>query len=572
MGDDNILDGTRGAATQQQDKSDSGNEKPRRSAILIAYLHEFLQGTVETKRRPEIHHLSESGLLRIEASVLEIEAKARETIATNFATMLPTEEHTETYERALDSDVDTAAKWLTTLMFRECLGLPIFTLVADECLVTVARADLPLCLESAAQFALAHMPPDEDFVPQLRLKEFKLYLAKALRRDAERVGSKTSGGGQPKPDGDHQEAPAGNTSNKSASTNASGFRGEPSAFRERTTGSMDRVSMTDPIWDFSGTQTQNGPISIKRLSGEVDVIDPSIEDEPDDADLKPEEEHGINEATIGGRSELRSEIETAFSGPDWPPPRAIIQAFRHHAVKVFDANAAAYHRAISEQQRDAKETLTAMSRNLLVGLFGREWKNSPGERVVRIRWEDGVDGWKGQEIAVIAGNDPDPTCLYHQLVGDAIKHRYRFHAPLPPHVPGEPPGLGVSNLEWWQYIGLKERHNLAMVIQPYLEDWIAHWQVVYSAPRPKVDAFHVQPTATTSSDTAQTQSDLAAKRQSIVMPILKQKRWSRGKLVTESGVGKNCVYEYLDGTRNPGYDNRKAMADALGLTEDQLPQ
>ena len=56
------------------------------------------------------------------------------------------------------------------------------------------------------------------------------------------------------------------------------------------------------------------------------------------------------------------------------------------------------------------------------------------------------------------------------------------------------------------------------------------------------------------------------------MPILKQKRWSRGKLVTEAGIGKNSVYEYLDGKRNPAYDNRKAMADALGLTEDQLPQ
>ena len=262
--------------------------------------------------------------------------------------------------------------------------------------------------------------------------------------------------------------------------------GAPSSNRpnlkEAPPGSMDRVSMTDPIWDFSGTQ--NGPISIKRLSGEVDTIDPSIEDEPDDADLKPEEELRISEATISGRSELRSEIETAFSGPDWPPPHAIVQAFRRHAVKVFDANAAAYNRAISEQKRDAKETLTAMSRNLLVGLFGREWENSPGERVVRIRWEDGADGWKGQEIAVIAGNDPDPTCLYHQLVGDAIKHRYRFHAPLPPHVPGEPPGLGVSNLEWWQYIGLKERHNLAMVIKPYLEDRMAHWQFAYAASVP----------------------------------------------------------------------------------------
>jgi len=65
-------------------------------------------------------------------------------------------------------------------------------------------------------------------------------------------------------------------------------------------------------------------------------------------------------------------------------------------------NAAAYRRVISEQGRDAKVALNAMSDNLLVGLFGREWKNSPGERVVRIKWDDGVDGWKGEEFAVVA--------------------------------------------------------------------------------------------------------------------------------------------------------------------------
>jgi hypothetical protein len=63
----------------------------------------------------------------------------------------------------------------------------------------------------------------------------------------------------------------------------------------------------------------------------------------------------------------------------------------------------------------------------------------------------------------------------------------------------------------------------------------------------------------------------AAARQSVVMPILTLKRWSRGKWVTEAGVGKNCVYDYLAGKRNPGYVNRKAMADALGLRVEDLP-
>ena len=40
-------------------------------------------------------------------------------------------------------------------------------------------------LESAAQFALAHMPPDEDFIPDLRSVKFKLYVAKSIRRAAD---------------------------------------------------------------------------------------------------------------------------------------------------------------------------------------------------------------------------------------------------------------------------------------------------------------------------------------------------------------------------------------------------
>lgn len=242
--------------------------------------------------------------------------------------------------------------------------------------------------------------------------------------------------------------------------------------------------MTDPIWDFSSQR--DGPIFLKRLSGEVHRIDPGMQDEPDDADLKPEEELRITEVTAAGRSELRSEIEAAFSGPEWPPPHAIIQAFRRYAVKVLDVNAEAYGEVILRQKRDAKVALSAMVRNLLAGLFGREWENSPGERVIRIRWQEGPDGWKGEEISVIAGNDPDPTCLYHQLMGDAIKLRYRFHDPPPAHVPGEHSGLGVTNLEWWKYIGLKERHDQAMVLQPYLEDRIAHWQAVYAVRLPKV--------------------------------------------------------------------------------------
>jgi hypothetical protein len=56
------------------------------------------------------------------------------------------------------------------------------------------------------------------------------------------------------------------------------------------------------------------------------------------------------------------------------------------------------------------------------------------------------------------------------------------------------------------------------------------------------------------------------------MPILTKKRWRRGRLATVAAVGKNSVYEYLDGTRTKITDeNRTAIADALGLKPEQLP-
>jgi hypothetical protein len=66
--------------------------------------------------------------------------------------------------------------------------------------------------------------------------------------------------------------------------------------------------------------------------------------------------------------------------------------------------------------------------------------------------------------------------------------------------------------------------------------------------------------------------DRAARRQRVVSPILEQKRWKRGRLVTDSGVGKATVYGYLNGTRaSISKDNRKAIADSLELKLEQLP-
>lgn len=248
------------------------------------------------------------------------------------------------------------------------------------------------------------------------------------------------------------------------------------------TPATDRVLQTDPVWTIRGTQKT--PIPLTRLSGEIVWINPLGSKEPEDSVLTAEEEQQIAEVTLSARTELRSEIETVFGGPDWPAASAIIEPFRCYAIKVFDVNAKICRRAASAHGRDFNEVLGAMARNLLSEMFGIEWDKSPGDKVIRIDWQCGTEGWTGKEIRVIAGNNPDPVCRYHELIGDAIKYRYRFHDVPPDPIPGEPPGINLSNAEWWDYIGLKERHNLAMAIKPYLEDREAHWQSICASRRP----------------------------------------------------------------------------------------
>jgi len=74
-------------------------------------------------------------------------------------------------------------------------------------------------------------------------------------------------------------------------------------------------------------------------------------------------------------------------------------------------------------------------------------------------------------------------------------------------------------------------------------------------------------------DDKQAVAERAAMRQAVVMPILRKKRWTRGRLATTAGVAKNSVYGYLDGTIIQISDeNRRAIADALGIEPHQLPE
>jgi hypothetical protein len=233
-----------------------------------------------------------------------------------------------------------------------------------------------------------------------------------------------------------------------------------------------------------GASSLKDRFRVTSIDGSVRWINPEGL-EPEESIWTPEDEKRIAACVFDGRAEVRSELEGIFSGKEWPALAALIEPFRRYAVRVFDVYASAYRqvaRTAAAYQEALNQLLLPM---VLRDLFGREWDRCPGEKVVRTLWQNGADGKpEGREVAVVAGNDPDPTCVFYDLLSNAIEHRFRFFEPLPPPAPGEPPGINLTNLEWWQYIGLSERHSLAMAIKPYIEDRVAHWRFIYSPTTP----------------------------------------------------------------------------------------
>src|SRR5207253_120014 len=144
-----------------------------------------------------------------------------------------------------------------------------------------------------------------------------------------------------------------------------------------------------------------------------------------------------------------------------------------------------------------------------------------------------------------------PNCLYHQVIGDAIKYRYRFHAIPPPPLPGEPPGINLSNLEWWQYIGLNERHNLATAIKPYLEDRMSHWQLVYissSAASTQQEPETVREVAARHRETKphKAEPDLH-NRAAWLRKQLAVRAWNKHELYRRGGPDHKSAQKILDG-------------------------
>jgi ribosome-binding protein aMBF1 (putative translation factor) len=63
-----------------------------------------------------------------------------------------------------------------------------------------------------------------------------------------------------------------------------------------------------------------------------------------------------------------------------------------------------------------------------------------------------------------------------------------------------------------------------------------------------------------------------ARRRAAVEPGLKSKRWTQARWATMAGVDSSVVYDYLKGESKPTPESRKALAEALGVKEPDLPQ
>lgn len=60
------------------------------------------------------------------------------------------------------------------------------------------------------------------------------------------------------------------------------------------------------------------------------------------------------------------------------------------------------------------------------------------------------------------------------------------------------------------------------------------------------------------------------KKKSTLRKAREKKKWSVAKLEVESTVSYGAIIKYENGTRRPGIDYAFLLADALGITADEL--
>ena len=62
------------------------------------------------------------------------------------------------------------------------------------------------------------------------------------------------------------------------------------------------------------------------------------------------------------------------------------------------------------------------------------------------------------------------------------------------------------------------------------------------------------------------------KRKAVIDPLLEAKDWTPNKWATKAGLDPSVAYDYLAGKSNPRRENRRALAEALGLKYQDFPQ
>lgn len=75
-----------------------------------------------------------------------------------------------------------------------------------------------------------------------------------------------------------------------------------------------------------------------------------------------------------------------------------------------------------------------------------------------------------------------------------------------------------------------------------------------------------------SPDDSDVKTERATTRSAWLEPLLKRKRWTRGRLATEAGLSNDTVYNWANGTwETMKADNRTSLCDALGVPEHEMP-
>jgi hypothetical protein len=138
---------------------------------------------------------------------------------------------------------------------------------------------------------------------------------------------------------------------------------------------------------------------------------------------------------------------------------------------------------------------------------------------------------------------------------------------------GCPPGL-LPQSYWFHSLFLDLRANNSNLLRAYSETGcfidrlleastnyyarVSRQTLEKAAMTYEVEAIPREEVETSREETV---TERSHRRKSLVMPMLRAKRWTRSRWATKAGVSKNSVYEYLNSKRDLSIENRQALAE-----------